>query len=191
MKTDKTLVTSERTLDGTTAGLVAAIANALSRKIGSERMKDLIADSDKLKHLLTPLIDDDALPTLPFMAKSQGYGSKHLSNTIWINPNISTGDMVPTMRNIMVEMYERKLAPHTEEDALRLCEVLMKCSWAQREIWAIPFLSRKKLKMFLHDKMGDKEAQSVVVKLDEANGQLLHIPLLLTTGWHDRSNCFQ
>jgi len=174
------------TLDGSTAGFVAAIANALSRKISSGRMVELIAVPEKLRKLLLPVISDDHILVMREVAFWSQYGAVDLmSDLVQIRSKGWCG-VHPSMRNLMREAYERKYAPLSEDQAKYLCELA-----AEYLAFRVVFPYVKGEKVWVCQLFSGGEIRDSEVNLDMRNENLMNFTFFFTSGFPDRSNCFK
>ena len=178
MKTD--------TLDGTTAGFVAAIANALSRKISSGRMVELIAVPEKLRKLLLPVISDDHILVMREVAYWSQYGAVDLMSDLVQIRSKERCHARSDMRSLMREAYERKYAPLSEDHAKRLCALASEHLAYQV---AFPYVKGEKIRVCLLSRSG--EICDLEADLDMRNEGLMNLTFFFISGFHDRSNCFR
>ncbi len=115
---------TQKTLDGQTAGFIAAVANALSRNITAQRQEDLISNPQILERLLLPLADDGWQHLLPFVTDT----TINPRNTVsWLHGDYSrdvSGKEHYPLRKIMRSAADASLRFMTEEQAKHFCQLL-------------------------------------------------------------------
>ncbi len=147
-------MSNNETLDRRTAGFIAAIANALGRKISQERMKQLIGNPEKLRIALLPMIDDAYAELVPDILRvhARGHGEPHGSEqgfTSFRMDHFPPGHP-PTMRRIMDEARKRKCAILTRAHARHLVNLFYDATLEleNRGVAVFPYMCDKKLCMF-------------------------------------------
>jgi hypothetical protein len=180
------IVNTNETLDGVTAGFIAAIANGLSRDIGVERMRQLIRFPQETRMLLSPLVKDEYIHLLPSLT-NWILGRTFNYVTFYLHPAGSSNP--PTMRRVMREAYERKFALLSGGEDL--CQSLNSTFKEHRMVACFPFLGNgQKLRMYVSGEE-DGPFRSRVVELDLIDESLLEIPIFFKMGADDRSDCFK
>lgn len=179
---------ANETLDGVTAGFIAAVANAISRGISMERMKELLADNGKLQNLLLPLIDDDWQYMQSACLRQNGYKGE-CEKTVWFSLNNASSSNPPTMRAIMAEAYSRKYAPMSEVAAKKLADLF---HWNNRSrgYGIFPYLLGEKLMVYKREG-GQLYNRQVDLDPDLIDDALLGVPCFFVQGFDDGSNCFK
>lgn len=142
-KKEKTVKT-EKTLDGVTAGFVAAIANALSRKIKEARMIELTADPDLLKFLVLPLVHNEwprlMVGRIPSLYNYDGLIVN--SSLVWFETDNIKKE---TVRELLKEVYDRKYEPLCESDAKRVAKLICGTAGKSAYFMQVPYLKAGKL----------------------------------------------
>jgi len=178
-------VKTDETLDGITAGFVAAVANALSRGISAKRMKELIANPGKLRSLLLPILDDDWSTMLSSVTYRMLCYDQTLGQIVWYR--LGSGDNeAQTMRGIMREATDRKYAPLSEKGARKLCGLMQKADHAHGRY---PYVRNEKLRMLICGL--DGSITDSKVNLDEYEEHILGDIFFFRKGFEDRSDCFK
>lgn len=175
---------TNETLDGSTAGFIAAIADALNRGISEDRMRELIGDHEKLRVLLLPLLSDDWAGMLQAHREAR-FGSSVKTKHLWIT-SASSGNP-PTMRRIMKLAKRRMYSLLSEPEAARLWESYQV---TERTQVGFPFIRAGKLRQFLYfgyrNNVKDEE-----VDLDAINMDILGRTYFFREGPEDGSGCYE
>lgn len=155
----------QKVLDGTTAGFIGAIANALGRMILGDRMAALIKSPEKLKLLLLPLIDDDWIDLLPALSH---LGGKHISNSskkklTWVHAEevvVSQRRTHYYLEHVVDVAAKKNFAFLAENEAERLCRLVSESRFSASEstgraMCIFPYQDGKVTGMFVTGKEGD------------------------------------
>lgn len=185
---------TNETLDGSTAGFVAAVANALGRNISTERMKCLIANPTQLQMLLLPVANESWIGMLPAVSYLMNGHVETCGSIRWFTLSSASTSNPPTMRRVLQEAYERKLAPLHEGLKEQLWNASVETDRVRARSFQFVYRREKLAGMNVavcRSAVGEICAHDYVVDLDEIDETILGLPFIFMEGNEDRSNCFK
>ena len=184
---------TNETLDGSTAGLIAAIANALGRNISAERMKELIANPEKLRMLLLPVASDPWIGMLPIVNQLMNEKTD-VSRIRWVTITVASPGTPPTMRRVLREAYDRNLAPLEQGLAQSLWDMIATVDRVHAPHCAIVYRRNNVKEMNVsvkYTRIGSVSGGDHLVDFDYIDDTIVGRPFVFIEGHDDRSNCFK